>query len=420
MNILYINHYAGSLQHGFQYRPFYFARDWNHKGHKVTIIASSYSHTREVNWEQDEPLREEVIDGVDYVWIKGQDYEGNGVQRALSMAKFVGYLWRRAAYFAKTYKPDAIITSSTYPLDHYAGCRIAKKSGARLIHEVHDLWPLSPMEIGQMKPTNPFIMVMQKAENDAYRRSDAVVSLLPNALDHMKKHGLSEDRYAHIPNGVVLEDWADERREPLPADVEARLDKLKAEGRFLVGYAGGHAKSNAMVYFIEAAQYLKDLPITLVDVGRGVEKPKLVARAQDLGLDNIVFIDPVKKTQIQSLLQKFDAAYLGWNQTPLYEYGTSPNKIYDYMMASLPVVHAFDYPYDLVQIAGCGITTPAMTDPKAIAAAIREMYGLADEQREEMGKRGHEYIMTHNTYDILSEKFLSVLKKPRSSFDVRD
>lgn len=410
MNILYINHYAGSLRHGFQYRPYYFAREWQKQGHKVTIIASSYSHTREVNWEQKETLREETIDGVDYLWIRGQNYEGNGIARALSMSRFVGSIWRRAAYFARKYRPDAIITSSTYPLDHYAGYRIAKKAKARLIHEVHDLWPLSPMEIGKMKSGNPFIMVMQKAENDAYRRSDDVVSLLPNALEHMKEHGLREEQFHHIPNGIVPEDWSTANCEAIAPEIRNELQRLKDEGRFLVGYAGGHAKSNAMIYFIEAARHLKDLPITLVDVGRGVEKPALEARAKELGLDNVCFLPPVKKTEIFDLLTRFDAAYLGWNRTTLYEYGTSPNKIFDYMMAERPIVHAFDYPHDLVSIAKCGITTQDMTNPEAIAGAIREMYHLSPEARAEMGRRGREYVLEHNSYDVLAAKFLNVLK----------
>ena len=46
MNILYINHYAGSPQHGMEYRPYYLAREWVRAGHAVRMLAASYSHVR--------------------------------------------------------------------------------------------------------------------------------------------------------------------------------------------------------------------------------------------------------------------------------------------------------------------------------------------------------------------------------------
>ena len=40
MNILIINHYAGSKEYGMEYRPYYLAKEWKNQGHEVTIIAA--------------------------------------------------------------------------------------------------------------------------------------------------------------------------------------------------------------------------------------------------------------------------------------------------------------------------------------------------------------------------------------------
>src|SRR5438309_1545410 len=46
MNIILINHYAGSNRHGMEYRPYYLAREWVRLGHPVTRLAASSSHLR--------------------------------------------------------------------------------------------------------------------------------------------------------------------------------------------------------------------------------------------------------------------------------------------------------------------------------------------------------------------------------------
>ena len=40
VRILYIDHYAGSNQHGMEFRPFYLAREWVRAGHHVRIVAA--------------------------------------------------------------------------------------------------------------------------------------------------------------------------------------------------------------------------------------------------------------------------------------------------------------------------------------------------------------------------------------------
>lgn len=70
MNILLINHYAGSPRHGMEFRPYYLAREWVRQGHRVTIVASSVSHLRQQNPAVSSPVTREQIDGVDYLWLR--------------------------------------------------------------------------------------------------------------------------------------------------------------------------------------------------------------------------------------------------------------------------------------------------------------------------------------------------------------
>lgn len=216
MNILLINHYAGSLGYGMEYRPYYFAREWVRSGHKVTVVGASYSHLRSKQPKVSQAFEEENVDGIRYVWLKAPAYEGNGFGRIKNMLAFLAGLYRYMDKLAGGVIPDAVIASSTYPLDIYPARRLAKRYRAKLVFEVHDLWPLSPMELGNMPPYHPFIMVMQAAENYAYRHADKVVSLLPKAKEHMVSHGMAEEKFVYIPNGICIEDWNELNNHKIP------------------------------------------------------------------------------------------------------------------------------------------------------------------------------------------------------------
>lgn len=411
MNIVYLEHYAGSDRHGMEYRPFYLARRWAQAGDTVTIVASSFSHLRGVNPDLgDKPWAEENIDGVRYFWIRGPRYEGNGLGRIRNMLSFLRGVSRYRAEILKTGKPDVVIASSTYPLDIYPARRIAGKYGAQLIYEVHDLWPLSPMTIGGMSKHHPFIVVMQRAENACYRSSDYVVSLLPCAKEHMTEHGMDPGKFVCIPNGILAQEW-EAAPDPAAAPYREKLARYHEEGWFLIGYAGGHALSNALDTCIEAGQEWRGKKLKLILVGQGVEKERLMKKAEELGVtENVEFLPPVKKADIPALLAQFDALYVGLQRSPLYRYGISLNKLMDYMMAGKPILFAGEVGNDMVAEAGCGLSIPP-EDSHAVAEAALRLAGLPFSEREAMGRRGQEYILANNEYSGLADRFREVFER---------
>ena len=62
MNILYLNHYAGSPALGMEYRPYYLAREWVRLGHRVRMVAADFSHVR----TRQPQAGDETIDHIDY------------------------------------------------------------------------------------------------------------------------------------------------------------------------------------------------------------------------------------------------------------------------------------------------------------------------------------------------------------------
>jgi len=407
MNILLINHYAGSLSYGMEYRPYYLAKEWTKMGHRVTIVAASYSHLRGKNPDIKREIQEEIIDGINYIWIKTPSYQGNGIKRAINMFSFVGKLLKNSMKLAGEIKPDIVIASSTYPLDIFPAYVISRLSKAKLVFEVHDLWPLTPIELGGMPKWHPFIVIMQVAEDFAYRKADKVVSILPKALDYMVTRGLDPEKFIHIPNGIDIEEWQS-LNTPLPSQHQEAIEKLKREGKFLVCYAGSFGIANALDYFVESSVYLKDLPVALILVGQGPEKEKLQRYVEGNNLDNVIFLPSVPKRVIPKLLSIMNILYKGSKKCSLYKYGISPVKLMDYMMAGKPIIHAVEAGNDLVLESGCGISIPP-EDPIAIADAIRKLIEMSPIERDEMGKRGREYVINNHDYRVLAKRFLEAI-----------
>ncbi|MCK4527818.1 glycosyltransferase family 4 protein [candidate division WOR-3 bacterium] len=403
MNILLINHYAGSPYHGMEYRPYYFALEWTKAGHSVTIVAASFSHVRFFQPKCLEPITIEAIDGIQYVWLKTPGYHGNGLKRVTNMFSFAGQLLTMSLPIEK---PDVVLDSSTYPLTIFGANKIARKYGAKLIFEVHDLWPLSPMELGGFSKWHPFIMVIQWAENYAYKNAHRVVSLLPEAKGHMIYHGMSPEKFVYIPNGIDVSGW--QLSNSLPEEHAKLLEKLKRNSKFIVGYAGAHGIANALQYFVKAAEMEKEEDkIHFLLVGQGPEKEPLQSLAKNKNLKNISFLPSVPKTSIPTLLAAMDALYIGLKHQPLFRFGVSPNKLMDYMMAAKPVIHAIDAGNDLVAESGCGISV-APEDPKAIADAVIHLFKMSQEKRDVIGQKGHDYVKIYHDYAVLAKKFLEV------------
>ena len=404
MNILLINHYAGSPQHGMEYRPYYLAREWVRLGHRVQIVAGTFSHVRSV---QPGGPGDELIAGIAYHWIATPAYVGNGVGRVLNIWHFLRTLWREAPRWADEFRPDAVIASSTYPMDIWVARRIARRCGARLVHEIHDLWPASPVELSGMSRRHPFILLCQKAENDACRDADRVVSMLPKVGPHLAAHGLDLRKLHIVPNGIVPEDWQGASA-PLAEPLRSQFAAQRAAGRLLVVYAGSHGEPNALDVLLDAAKQLAGAPFAFVLVGDGHEKARLAARVADEGLSNVAMFAPIPKAQIPALLREADIAYIGWKRQPLYRFGIAPNKLMDYMMAGVPVLHSVEAGNDPVAEAGCGLTV-APESPQAVVQGLRQLGALSAGARRAMGERGRAFVVAHHTYPVLAQRFLEAI-----------
>ena len=403
MNIVYLNHYAGSPALGMEYRPYYLAREWVRLGHRVQMLAADFSHVR----SQQPVAGDQQIDGIDYRFYATPPYQGNGVGRARNIWRFLRQVWADTERLVRMVAPQLVIASSTYPMDIWVARRIARAAGAKLVFEVHDLWPLSPIELAGMPRWHPFIRLCQAAEDAAYRDADAVVSMLPKVHHYMASRGLDIRKLHIVPNGIALDEWQG-TPQALRDDVMQVMQRARRVGKAVVVYAGSHGLPNALDTLLDAAAQLRDQPLQLVLVGDGHEKPRLARRVEQESLGNVSLLPPVPKAHIPALLAAADIAYIGWQRVPIYRFGIAPNKLMDYMMAGCAVLHSVDAGNDPVAEAGCGLTV-APQAPAAVAQGLVHLMALGAAARREMGQRGRAFVLAHHTYPVLAQRFLEAV-----------
>lgn len=402
-NIWIINQYSGSKHHKKEYRSPSIAKELVKLGYSVTIISSTHSHHFTHAPTITEKYTLDEIDNVKYLWIKTKKYsESKSIKRIFSMFEFVTKLF--FIPLEKLDRPDYIFVSSPAPLPILNGIYFKRKFHAKLIFEVRDLWPLSIIELGDVSPKNIFVVFLKFIESLAYKKSDYVISVLSHAREYMMNAGMNKSKFHYVPNGIdkSLINTQAKAKEEL-------LDKIPAD-KFIVGYAGALGIANDIYTFINVAEFLKDRKeIFFVLVGDGSEKSKLLKYTKGKNLDNVLFLGSVARNEVHSVLQTFDLCYLGLQNQPLFKYGVSPTKLFDYMAAAKPIVYVIDSGNHPVMDANCGYE--AMPgDVESIANAIIRLYNLSQEERDIMGKNGYAYLQENYTYDSLAKKIIDIIK----------
>lgn len=399
-----VNHHASLPDQPSGTRHLALARELVARGHRVTIFAASFGHHSGVDQrlKARDLYRSEVFDGVRIVWLRTTPYWGNNWRRQVNMLSFlVAFM----VVQTRERRPDFVIGSTVHPFAAFGGWLAARFRGATFAFEVRDLWPQTLVDLGAMRVGSPGERLLRGLEAFLVRRASAVITLLPGMRDYLAERGLPTEHVVYIPNGADLSAFADA---PPPGGLPdstlaclGEVARLRAEGRFVLGYLGAFGRVNRVDVIAEAALIAESREpgrVGIVLVGDGPERPaveRLAARQPA-----VAFGPPVPKSTVPVLLRALDATVVHTTYTPVYKYGISFNKLFEYMAAERPVVFACDTAYDPVRTTGAGVSVPP-DDPARLADAFLELAATTPEARAAMGTAGRDYVSReHNIVDL--------------------
>jgi glycosyltransferase involved in cell wall biosynthesis len=395
--LLWVNHFAVAPGEGGGTRHFELGRELAERGWDVTLAASDLTlltrrYSRRAGVDDREPVHE-TVDGVRWLWLWAAPYERNDWRRAANWLSFSRSLLRAA----RTLPPaDVVIGSSPHLFAALAAERLAARWGVPFVFEVRDLWPESLAAVGRRR--GPAYHAFETIARRLYRRADRVVALARGTMDYLRdRRGIDPDRMAYVPNGVDVRAFGASSRPP--------RDTLT------LVYAGAHGPANGLDVVLGAAELVKDEPrIRFLLVGDGPAKPGLVQTARERGLSSVEFRDPVPKAGMPALLGEADAGLMVLQDVPLFSFGVSPNKLFDYLGAGLPVV--CNVPGEvagMVAASGAG-EQAADGGPRALADAVLRMLAWSPQERLRMGAAGRAWVAGAHGRDRLGERLDAVLR----------
>jgi glycosyltransferase involved in cell wall biosynthesis len=297
-------------------------------------------------------------------------------------------------------RPDVVYASSPHLLAGLSGLVLARLRRAHFVLEVRDLWPQVLIDMGELGEGSGMARALRALEELLYSRAEAIVVLAPGVEHDLASRGFA-GKVTLIPNGADPEDFA-----PGAARTELRR-RFGLEG-FVVAYAGAHGRANGLDLVLDAAQEIQNTApqVRFLLVGDGSLKPHLVARAQHEGLANVTFMDPVPKREVPALLGAVDAGLHVLADVALFRYGVSPNKLFDYMAAGLPVIT--NTPGEMaamVESAGAGI---AVT-PAGIADGVLALANASPEQLQQWGDAGRRFMTDHASRSAMATRLGQLL-----------
>lgn len=425
MKIWIFNHYAAPPDCAAGTRHYDLGRVLASAGHEITVFASSFSHftRREERLAPGEKKTFRDVDGVRFVWVRTTPYAGNGYQRFLNMCS---YAVRVVPAGRGLDRPDVIVGSCVHPAAVVSAWVAARRRGARFVVEVRDLWPQTLIDMGVLRAGGVPARLLRRVERFCYRRADTVICLLPAAAEYLRSQGVPADRIHYVPNGI---DDHDSPSEGVPTSAPAvpehapqvsalltRIRQLRAQGCLIAGYVGSHGPANNLDTVIAAAAGLRGAGqprVATVLVGEGPEKAACQRLADDLGLDNVLFWPPVPKSAVPAVLAELDVTLFCLRDLPVFRFGLSSNKLFDYLACGKPVLFASNAPGGPVRESGGGVCVPAES-PDALGQALATLATMSEAERGEMGRRGRDWVYRHHGTTALAARFLAAVSQTRS------
>ncbi len=399
MNILLIHQAFVTTGEAGGTRHIEFAKRLAEAGHRITIITSPVSYLTGENSRPGHYLwqKETFSEGIDLYYC----HTSSGMHKGFIPRLFAFFSFMFSSFFCALNVKDIDLVWGTSPniFQAWTAWLTARCKRKPFLLEIRDLWPEFAVAMGALK--NPLLIRLSLGlEKFLYRHADKIIVNSPGFISHIER--LSGRTPLLVPNGsdAAMFDPDDDG-----AEFRQRYGLEKA---FIVMYSGAHGPANDLETVLGAAELLRDEPeIRFVFVGSGKDKPRLEALREERKLDNVLFTPPVSKDEIASVMAASNAGLAILKKLDMFK-TTYPNKIFDIMAASRPVICQIDgVSREVIEKAEAGVYVEP-GDPRALAGAVLEL-SKNPETCQQMGANGRRAVLTTYSRDAAAEDLIRIM-----------
>jgi glycosyltransferase involved in cell wall biosynthesis len=329
----------------YDYRVYREATSLARAGHKVTVVSSAFAPSPLDKWA-------------------GVEIQLLPVDRTRSLRLSYPAFWRAAYPAAVAVRADAY---HAHDLDALLpAARAARRHGVPLVYDSHELFIEQPAVVGR-----PWVRTFWALlEHRLIRRARRVVTVCDSIARYLER------RY-RLERVEVVRNTPEYR---LPVASQRLRTALEVPpDQALVLYQGGFLTDSGLAEQIESSAGFG--AAVLVLLGSGPSEPHLRRLVRSRGLDQRVrFLPRVPFDQLHAYTCSADLGLCLFKGRGLSSYYSLPNKLFEYLMAGLPVVGSDSPEIARVVLEGsCGLVVPP-TDREAIARGVRQLL-------EEPGRR---------------------------------
>lgn len=398
MKIIYFYQYFTTPKGSYGTRVYEFTKKWVEMGHDVTVITSVYAKS---DIKAKKFLETQFIEGIKLKIINIKiDNKQRFSRRIITFLLYSFF----SVFYSLTLKCDVVISSSGPITAGIPGLFAKIFRGKKMVFEVRDLWPEGPIELGILK--NKLIQNLSyRFEKLCYRNSILVVALSP---------GMQNNILERYPNTNVISVTNSANIPLFSSEKKPLINELLKNKKYAIYTGNIGIVNNSELLFLTAKKLIAvgRPDINIVLIGDGQQKKELIIKSENIS--NFYILDLMPKEELVNYVKNAMVSLIPLHNTPMLS-TSSPNKLFESMAASVPVIQTTTGWIKRMLIDTESGFTVSPNDENEL---VEKLIYLADhpEVAITMGNNAYQYAIMNYDKDILSKKMIDAIAESFSHF----